>query len=74
MACDSSHFRSGVVPLAFFRMMRDEKRWRQVVSMSRENGAEGTRHTVLAADGANNLASEEAIPSNIVPHRHAHGR
>lgn len=36
MACDTTYARTGVIPLAFFRMMRDEQRRR---ALSAHNAA-----------------------------------
>ena len=74
MACDTTCYRSGVVPLAFFRMMRDEQRRRQLVSMNREKSIEGVTPTTLPVHVGNSSAAEETIPSNSVALRHAQGR
>ncbi len=74
MACETTYFRSGAVPLAFFRMMRDEQRRRQRISMNGEKRIEGKSPTALPTHCANDSATDEALPSNIVVLRHAQGR
>lgn len=71
MACDTTHFHSGVVPLAFFRMMRDEQRRRQSVSMIKEKRNEGASTTALPVHCANGSVGEETLSSNFVIFRQA---
>ncbi len=74
MACDVTYSRYDVVPLAYFRMIREEQH-RQRASLNREKYSEDPPRVALTEQRAADCMAEEvtSLKPNIAILRHAQG-